>query len=57
MNSQVFSGAGITIPADQSETGKATVINPATGDTTSKDITVEIMKNNDEQFFKSQPVQ
>ncbi len=49
----VFSGSGITIPAAQSVTGKAIVINPQTGDTSARDITVEIMKSNSEQFFKS----
>ena len=50
----VFSGAGISIPAAESVTGKEIVINPKTGDTSAKDITVEIMKNNTEQFFKAE---
>ncbi|HEY2296592.1 MAG TPA: branched-chain amino acid ABC transporter substrate-binding protein [Jatrophihabitans sp.] len=54
---QVLGGSGITIPQDQSVTGKAIVISPQTGDTTAKDITVEIMKNNQEAFFKSESVQ
>jgi branched-chain amino acid transport system substrate-binding protein len=54
---QVFSGSGISIPADQSVTGKAIDINPQTGDTSAKDITVEIMKNNQETFLKSESVQ
>ena len=54
VNSQVFSGSGITIPASQSVTGKAIVIDPKTGDTSAKDITVEIMKANQEQFFKAE---
>jgi branched-chain amino acid transport system substrate-binding protein len=57
VTSQVLSGSGITIPQSQSVTGKAIVIDPQTGDTTAKDITVEIMKNNVESFFKSESVQ
>ena len=55
--SQVLGGSGITIPQNESVTGKAIVIDPQTGDTTAKDITVEIMKNNQETFFKSESVQ
>ncbi|HET7742058.1 MAG TPA: branched-chain amino acid ABC transporter substrate-binding protein [Mycobacterium sp.] len=54
---QVFSGSGISIPTDQSVTGKAIDINPQTGDTSAKDITVEVMKNNQETFLKSESVQ
>ena len=50
----VFSGSGISIPADQSATGKAINIDPQTGDTSAKDITVEVMKNNAETFFKAE---
>ena len=57
VTSQVFSGSGITIPQSESVTGKAIVISPQTGDTTAKDITVEVMKNNQETFFKSESVQ
>jgi branched-chain amino acid transport system substrate-binding protein len=57
VTSQVLSGSGITIPQSESVTGKAIVISPTTGDTTAKDITVEIMKNNQETFFKSESVQ
>lgn len=57
VTSQVFSGSGIQIPKSQSVTGKAIVISPSTGDTTAKDITVEVMKNNAETFFKSESVQ
>jgi branched-chain amino acid transport system substrate-binding protein len=56
ITSQVFSGSGITIPKADSVTGKDIVINPQTGDTSAKDITVEIMKNNAETFFKAQTV-
>lgn len=54
VNDAVFSGGGITIPASQSVTGKAIEINPDTGDTSAKDITVEVMKNNAETFFKAE---
>ena len=57
VTSQVFGGSGITIPQSESVTGKAIVISPQTGDTTAKDITVEVMKNNQETFFKSESVQ
>jgi branched-chain amino acid transport system substrate-binding protein len=53
----VLSGEGITIPADQSVTGKEIKIDPASGDTTARDLTVEIMKNNKETFAKAQSVQ
>jgi branched-chain amino acid transport system substrate-binding protein len=53
----VFSGEGITIPQAESVTGKEIRIDPATGDTTAKDVTVEIVKNKKETFFKSQSVQ
>ena len=52
----VFSGDGIDIPADQSVLGKEIKIDPKTGDTNNKDISVLFMKNNQETFFKAQPV-
>ena len=58
VTSQVLSGSGITIP--QSAVGHRQGdrdFDPQTGDTTAKDITVEIMKNNAETFFKSESVQ
>ena len=36
----IFSGKGITIPAGRSVLGKAVRIDPKTGDTTAKDITI-----------------
>ena len=57
ITNQVFSGSGITIPQSESVTGKAIVINPQTGDTSAKDITVEILKNQKETFLKAQSVQ
>ncbi len=52
----VFEGAGITIPAEKSATGKEIVIDPATGDTNAKDISV--MRNHDgvQKFLQAQPV-
>ncbi len=52
----VFSGDGIDIPVDQSVLGKEIKIDPKTGDTNNKDISVLFMKNNQETFFKAQPV-
>ena len=42
----VFSGDGIDIPVDQSVLGKEIKIDPKTGDTNNKDISVLFMKNN-----------
>jgi branched-chain amino acid transport system substrate-binding protein len=53
----VLSGDGITIPADQSVVGKEIRIDPATGDTTALDLTIEIVKGGKETFFKSQTLQ
>ena len=48
----IFSGKGITIPAGRSVLGKAVRIDPKTGDTTAKDITIEIVKDNQEVTVK-----
>jgi branched-chain amino acid transport system substrate-binding protein len=53
---QVFSGSGIDIPASQSMLGKEIKIDPQTGDTNNKDISILIMKNNQETYLKGQPV-
>jgi len=53
----VLSGSGITIPADQSVTGKEIKIDPATGDTSARDLTIEIVKDNKETFAKSQTIE
>jgi branched-chain amino acid transport system substrate-binding protein len=53
---QVFSGSGITIPADQSVIGKEFGVDPQTGDTTVRDMTIQLMKGNTETFFKAWPV-
>jgi branched-chain amino acid transport system substrate-binding protein len=47
---------GIDIPADQSVLGKEIKIDPSTGDTNNKDISVLLMKGNKETFLKAQPV-
>ena len=45
---EVLSGDGITIPVDQSVIGKEIRIDPATGDTTALDLTIEIVKGGKE---------
>ena len=52
----VFSGDGITIPADESVVGKELRIDPATGDTTARDVSVLVLKGNKEAFVQVQPV-
>ena len=56
VNSQVFSGAGITIPADISAIGKEIKIDPATGDVNLLDMTIEIIKGNAETTLKGWPI-
>lgn len=53
----VLSGEGISIPADQSVTGKEIKIDPASGDTTARDLTIEVVKGGEETFEKSQTVE
>jgi len=53
---QVFSGEGITIPADKSAIGKEIKIDPATGDTSAIDISVLVIKDDKETFVAAQPV-
>ena len=53
---QVLGGAGITIPADQSVLGKEIKIDPTTGDTSAKDLTIEVVKDKKETFEKSQSI-
>ena len=53
VNDAVFSGEGISIPKAESVTGKDIKIDPATGDTTAKDITVEEVKGGKEAFVKA----
>ncbi|CAB4553824.1 unannotated protein [freshwater metagenome] len=53
----VFTGAGITISAEESILGKEMVIDPATGDTTAIDVTVEVVKDNKETTLKAWTVQ
>lgn len=54
---QVFSGAGITIPADVSAIGKEIKIDPATGDVNLLDMTIEVIKGNEETTLKGWPIQ
>lgn len=56
VNDAVFTGEGITIPAEQSVTGKEIKIDPATGDVTSKDISIIQMKGGVETFVEAQVV-
>jgi branched-chain amino acid transport system substrate-binding protein len=53
----VLSGDGITIPADQSVLGTDIKIDPASGDTTAKVLTIEKVKGGKETFFKSQAIE
>jgi len=43
VNDAVFGGAGITIPADKAVTGAEIKIDPASGDVTTKTVTIQIM--------------
>jgi branched-chain amino acid transport system substrate-binding protein len=52
----VFSGAGISVTADVSVLGKELKIDPMVGDVNVKDITVEVIKGNEETFLKAQSV-
>ena len=56
VNDQVFSGSGITIPADVSAIGEAFTIDPATGDTSVKNVTIEVVKDNKETTLKAVPI-
>ena len=56
VNDAVFSGEGITIPADKAAIGKEIKIDPATGDTSAKDISVLQLKAGKEAFVQAQPV-
>jgi len=53
---QVFTGSGISIPKEKAVIGKAIAIDPATGDVNAKDITIELVKDKTETFFKAQSV-
>jgi branched-chain amino acid transport system substrate-binding protein len=53
---QVFEGAGITIPAASAILGKEIKIDPASGDVSAKDISVELVKDHKETFHKAWPV-
>ena len=49
----IFSGTGITIPANQSVLGKALTISTLSGDTLAKDITIEVVKGGQETTVKA----
>jgi branched-chain amino acid transport system substrate-binding protein len=53
----VFSGAGITIPEADSVIGKEIIIDPKTGDTNNKDISILQLTSGVEKFVKAQPVE
>lgn len=53
----VFGGEGITIPADESVIGKEVIVDPKTGDTNNKDISILQLKSGKETFVKAQPVE
>ena len=52
VNLQVFSGAGIAIPAKDSVLGKVLRVSTLSGDTLAKDITVEVVKGGAETTLK-----
>ena len=52
----IFSGAGITIPANISVLGKKLTISTLTGDTLAKDVTIEVVKGGKETTVKAQTV-
>jgi branched-chain amino acid transport system substrate-binding protein len=52
VNAQVFGGSGITVPAATSVLGVDTSIDPLTGDVSAKDITAEVLKDNNQTFFQ-----
>jgi branched-chain amino acid transport system substrate-binding protein len=56
VNNAVFSGSGITIPADVSAIGKEIKIDPATGDVNLLDMTIEVIKGNAETTLKGWPI-
>jgi branched-chain amino acid transport system substrate-binding protein len=51
------SGGGITIPESESVIGKEIVIDPKSGDTNNKDISILQLKGGKETFVKAQPVE
>lgn len=53
---QVFEGDGITVPAERSAISKPITIDPATGDTSNKDISILIIKDGAETFVQALPV-
>lgn len=56
VNNAVFSGDGITIPADRSMLGKDVKIDPSTGDVGVRDISILVVKDKKESYVKPWPV-
>ena len=56
VRNQVFEGSGITVSSGSSMLGKDIKLDTKTGDVNVRDISVLIMKDNKEQFFKPWPV-
>lgn len=56
VTSQVFSGAGITIPADKAILGKEIKIDPSTGDVNAIDMTIQQIQSGKEVTVKPWPV-
>jgi len=52
----LLSGAGVTVPRAESVLGSDLRIDPATGDITIKDLTIDVMKRGEEAFEKVQTV-
>ncbi|PWJ50626.1 amino acid/amide ABC transporter substrate-binding protein, HAAT family [Quadrisphaera granulorum] len=57
VNDAIFSGEGVTIPAADSVTGKEIKIDPKTGDTDARDVTIELVTGGKETFAKAQSVE
>ncbi len=57
VNDAVLTGEGVTVPASESVLGKEIRIDPTTGDTTARDLTIEKVTGGKEVFEKSQTVE
>ena len=56
VNDAVFTGDGITIPAEKSAIGAEIKIDPASGDLVAKDVAILVLKDQTETFLQAQPV-
>lgn len=52
----LFTGDGVTVPADRSATGQEIRIDPQTGDVAGRDVSVLIVRDGAEVFVQAQPV-